>query len=186
MKRHFRDYLFLLVIAGVVVLLDQWTKNLVRSNLDYSDIWAPYHWMIPYIRIVHWQNTGAAFGMLQGLGPVFMVLAIIVSLAILYYFPSVPKEEWLIRLAMGLQLGGAVGNLIDRLQYGPVTDFISVGTFAVFNIADASITVGTILLVLGMWLRERRLASASQDTNSANMVAQTPTASQAPDETERD
>jgi signal peptidase II len=158
LKRHFRDYIPLLAIAGVIVVLDQWTKQLVRTNVPYAEVWAPWKWMLPYARIVHWQNTGAAFGMFQGMALVFTILAIIVSAAIIYYFPLVPKEDWLIRLALGMQLGGAIGNLIDRLQFsGAVTDFVSVGNFAVWNVADACISVGVVLLVLGMWMRERRL-----------------------------
>jgi signal peptidase II len=157
LKRHFRDYILLLVIAGIIVILDQWTKDLVRTSLPYSEAWAPWNWMLPFARIVHWQNTGAAFGMFQGMALVFSILAIIVSVAIFYYFPLVPKEDWLIRVALGMMLGGALGNLIDRLQHnGAVTDFISVGNFAVFNVADASISVGVVVLILGMWLRERR------------------------------
>jgi signal peptidase II len=88
---------------------------------------------------------------------VFTVLAFIVAGVIIYYFPQVPRDEWLIRLAMGLQMGGALGNLIDRLtQDGTVTDFISVGNFPVFNIADASISVGVAILFFGMWHRERK------------------------------
>ena len=94
--------------------------------------------------------------MLQGFSLVFTVLAIIVSLAILYYFPQVPKQDGPLRLAMGLQLGGAVGNLIDRLNQGYVTDFISLGTFPVFNVADSSISVGVAVLVVGMWIKERK------------------------------
>ena len=110
---------------------------------------------MPYARIIHWQNTGAAFGIFQQFGDVFLVLSLIVSIAIIYYFPQVPHSEWYMRLAMGLQLGGAVGNLIDRIYQGHVTDFISVGDFAVFNVADSSISVGVAVLVLGMWLKER-------------------------------
>jgi signal peptidase II len=157
LKRHFRDYIPLIAIAAIVVILDQWTKELVRTKLPYSEAWAPWNWLLPYARIVHWQNTGAAFGMFQGMALVFTILAIIVSIAIFYYYPLVPKEDWVIRFALGLMLGGALGNLIDRLQHnGAVTDFISVGNFAVFNVADASISVGVVVLVLGMWLRERR------------------------------
>jgi len=61
-----------------------------------------------------------------------------------------------LRLAMSMQLGGAIGNLIDRLTIGHVTDFISVGKFAVFNIADASISVGAAVLFVGIWIMERR------------------------------
>lgn len=158
MKRHFGDYIPLLAIAGLVIALDQWTKHLVRTMIPYSEAWAPWDWLLPYARLVHWQNTGAAFGMFQGMAIVFAILAVVGSVAILYYYPLVPKEDWLIRLALGLQLGGAIGNLIDRIRFnGAVTDFASVGNFAVFNVADASISIGVVLLVLGMWQHERRV-----------------------------
>jgi signal peptidase II len=83
-------------------------------------------------------------------------LAFVVIGVILYYYPKIEAEGWLFRLALSLQLAGATGNLIDRLtQEGRVTDFISVGTFPVFNVADSAITVGTVALILGVWLSER-------------------------------
>lgn len=155
MKHKIVDYLGLLVIAGAIILLDQWTKSLVRGSLPLGSTWSPWEWLEPYARIVHWRNTGAAFGVFQGFGGVFTVLAIIVSLAILYYYPQVPREDFTLRLAMGLQLGGALGNLIDRLTIGHVTDFISVANFPVFNVADASISIGVVVLILGVWIKER-------------------------------
>ncbi len=166
MKKYFWDYIYLISIASVIVALDQLTKHLVRTLIPFGGSWSPWPWLEPFARLVHWQNTGAAFGMFQKLGPVFTVLAFLVSIAILYYFPRVPRGEWAMRLAMTLQLAGAVGNLIDRLTQGTVTDFISVGTFAVFNVADASISVGTAILVLAVWLSERRqkkLAETNQE-----------------------
>jgi signal peptidase II len=156
LKKYASNYLFLLIIGGAVIALDQWTKSLVRANLAIRETWVPWEWLAPYARIVHWQNTGAAFGMFQGFNLVFSVLAVIVSIVILYYFPQVPRRDWPLRVAMGLQLGGAIGNLIDRVVYGTVTDFISVGNFAVFNVADASISVGVAVLILGMWLKDRQ------------------------------
>jgi signal peptidase II len=155
LKKYFWDYAYLLSIAGIIITLDQWTKWLVRTTLPLNGEWSPWPWLMPYARIIHWQNTGAAFGIFQQFGDVFLVLSLIVSVAIIYYFPQVPRSEWYMRLAMGLQLGGAVGNLIDRIYQGHVTDFISVGNFAVFNVADSSISVGVAVLVLGMWLKER-------------------------------
>jgi signal peptidase II len=150
--------MFLFTIAGLIVVLDQWTKNLVRTSLTLGETWLPdsLAWLSPYARIVHWYNTGAAFGMFQSGSTVFMVLAIIVIGAIIYYFPRVENNDWTLRLAMSMQLAGASGNLIDRLLFdGKVTDFISVGTFPVFNVADASISVGTAILLLGVYLQER-------------------------------
>lgn len=169
MKKAVGDYLFLGWIAGLVIAFDQWTKWLVRDHLAAFDIW-PAHmpWLTQYIRIYPIHNRGAAFGMFQNLNWLFTILAILVSIAIIYYFPQVPRHEWYLRLALSLQLGGAVGNLIDRLVQGRVTDFISVGYFPVFNVADASISVGVAILVIGVWIRDSQQAKkaralASQD-----------------------
>ena len=166
MKKYFWDYTFLLSIAGVVVLLDQYTKSLVRANLEFYETWAPWPWLMDYARIVHIENSGAAFGMFQQLSGVFTVLPFIVSGAILYYFPKIPRSDWLIRLALSLQLGGAIGNLIDRLTRKFVTDFISLGNFAVFNVADGAISVGTAILILGIWLNERKKAASSSESKT--------------------
>jgi len=162
-KRVVENYSYLFLIAGVIIALDQWTKNLVRTQLALGETWLPdwLAWLSPYARIVNWYNTGAAFGMFQNGSMVFRVLAIIVICAIIYYFPKVEQSDWTLRLAMSMQLAGASGNLIDRLtQDGKVTDFISVGTFPVFNVADASISIGTVILLLGVYLQEQAARKA--------------------------
>ncbi len=171
LSRTWRDYWILFGLAGAVIALDQWTKWLVRTRLPFQATWLPdwLGWLSPYARIVHWYNSGAAFGSFQNGNPVFTVLAILVIAAILYYYPRVDAGDWPLRLAMSLQLGGAAGNLIDRLMMGKVTDFISIGTFPVFNVADSSITVGVIVLLLGVWIKERvekRSVAPSMDSES--------------------
>ena len=161
------------MIVGVLVTLDQWTKWLVRANIPLGGSWLPesLDWLSPYARIVHWYNTGAAFGMFQGGSMVFTVLAFIVIGAIIYYFPQVEKSDWTLRIAMSMQLAGASGNLIDRLtQEGRVTDFVSVGNFPVFNVADSSITVGTIILLIGIFLQEMKEKKAAE----SQPVSETP------------
>jgi signal peptidase II len=155
-KSVIQRYWPIATIAALIVALDQWTKWLVRVNIPDGGVWLPewLGWLSPYARIVHWHNTGAAFGMFQNASMVFTVLAFIVIAAIIYYYPHVENSDWSLRLAMSMQLGGAVGNLIDRLTLGRVTDFISIGTFPVFNVADASISVGAVVLLLGVWLTE--------------------------------
>ena len=155
MNNFVKQYLYLGLLAGVVAGLDQLTKSVVRTNLDLGAVWMPWEWLSPYARVVHWYNTGVAFGMFQGMGFIFTILAIIVAVIIIYIYPQVPVEDWSLRLAMGMQLGGALGNLVDRLMIGHVTDWISVGTFPVFNIADSSISVGVGVLILGVWMQER-------------------------------
>jgi signal peptidase II len=155
LKKLLRTYSLLIVTAIVIISLDQYSKYLVRQNLDlWTETWVPWDWMLPYVRIVHVQNTGVAFGMFQGFGDIFSIVAIIVALIIVFYFPRVPASDWSLRLAMSLQLSGALGNLIDRLTIGHVTDFVSVGNFPVWNIADASITIGVVVLILGVWITE--------------------------------
>jgi len=156
LKKFIRDYLILALVSGTIIALDQWTKFIIRQNLAIGESWMPLEWLAPYARIVHWYNRGVAFGLFQNGGEWFAILAIVIAVGIIYYYPRVPAEDWTLRAAMGLQLGGAVGNLIDRLTVGHVTDFISVGTFPVFNIADSSITIGVVVLIFGVWLQERR------------------------------
>lgn len=150
-----KGYLLLFLVSGLVVALDQWTKQLVRTSLGRNEFWMPLDWLAPFVRIVNWRNTGAAFGIGQNLNALFSVLALVVIGGIIYYFPQIPRSDVFFRLALSLQLGGAIGNLIDRLRLGHVTDFISVGRFPVFNVADSSITVGVGVLLLGLWLEER-------------------------------
>jgi signal peptidase II len=151
-----RDYLMLLGISGAIIALDQWTKYLVRTNLAFGATWSPWEWLEPIFRVVHWNNTGAAFGIFPAAGFIFMIVAIVVSGAILYYYPQVPRDQIGVRIALPMQLGGALGNLIDRLTIGTVTDFISVGPVPVFNVADACITIGVAVLIVFMWIDERR------------------------------
>ena len=171
-------------IAGLVIALDQWTKWLVHEHIEFGAQWLPAWlvWLMPYARIVHWYNSGAAFGMFQNGNLIFTILAIIVIAAIIYYYPHVETNDWTLKLAMGLQLGGAAGNLIDRLIKGKVTDFISIGTFPVFNVADSSITIGVIVLLLGVWWKEwqeKKKADGGQltkdgDTSAALSASQPP------------
>lgn len=162
MKKYLREYAVLLVFAGLIVLFDQLTKSWVRSSLALGETWVPWESALPFVRIVHWYNTGVAFGLLQGMGYLFIALHFAVAIAILYFFPRVSSSDWALRIALVLQLGGAVGNLIDRVTMGRVTDFVWIGWFPVFNVADASITVGVAVLLLGVLLQERRQRQAAE------------------------
>lgn len=149
------NYLVLIGIAGSIIGLDQWTKYLVKTNLTLGETWSPLPDALAFMRIVHWKNTGAAFGLFPQASLIFTGLAILVSLAILYYWPRVPAKQIGLRIALAFQLGGAVGNLVDRLNEGIVTDFIAIGSFPVFNVADSSISIGVAILILATWLDEK-------------------------------
>jgi len=152
-----RKYLLLFGIAGVIIAVDQVTKFWVKSKLAMGESWTPWTGLSPFARIVNWHNSGAAFGLFQQGGPIFAMLAVIVAVVIIYYFPKINESEKLVQIALAMQLAGSIGNLIDRLTQGFVTDFISIGNFPVFNVADSSITVGVGVLLLGVWLEERKI-----------------------------
>ena len=143
------------LLAALVVLADQYSKHVVRTTLPLNATWNPLPWLAPFARILYIQNTGAAFGLFKEAGLFFTVVAVIVSVIIVVYTHRLPAGHWWMRIALGMQLGGALGNLVDRLIFHTVTDFISVGSFAIFNVADASISLGVVLLALIMWLEAR-------------------------------
>jgi signal peptidase II len=111
--------------------------------------------------------------MFQGGSMVFTVLAFVVIGVIIYYFPQVDRKDGYLRMALSMQLAGAIGNLVDRLtQNGRVTDFISVGRFPVFNVADASISVGTVVLLLGVYLQERALQKSNKSAGDTGQPSE--------------
>jgi signal peptidase II len=184
-----KDYAVLFLIAGAVAGLDQLTKHLVRANLPKGQVFHPELWLTQYARIVHWHNTGMAGGLFPNMNPVFVVIGLIIAGAILYYYPRLPGDERLPHMAFGLILGGALGNLIDRLSRGYVTDFISIGSLPVLNIADASVAIGSALLVFGVWKHEVKEKQRSENskptqTDAAGKPANTPPPT--PEETQRE
>ena len=145
------DLLFF-VIAGLVVALDQVTKYVVRANLALGESFPDEG----PVRITYVTNTGAAFGILQGQTLFLMVTTFFGLAAILLYYLYPPMEHGILRLALGLQLGGAVGNLADRVRVGKVTDFIDIGPWPNFNLADSSIVVGVAIIICFFLLTESR------------------------------
>ena len=149
------------VVATLVVLTDQVSKYLVTSRLGVGQSWGVVSWLAPVLQITHVTNTGAAFGMLPGLGSFFAVVGVVVIVAIIFFCRRLPAGQWLMRVSLGLQLGGAFGNLGDRISRGSVVDFIDVNfwpfkDFPVFNLADSSIVVGVTTLALLMILEDQR------------------------------
>jgi len=135
--------LLLLILALAVVGIDVLTKWLVRSNMVLGE-------SIPkegIFRLTYVTNTGGAFGIFANQAFLLALIAIIGVSVFLFYLRYLPLESNLLKVGLGLDLGGAAGNLIDRLRFdGKVTDFIDIGAWPVFNIADMSLVVGTILI----------------------------------------
>jgi signal peptidase II len=132
---------------------DQVSKYVVTSTLKLYEAWTPFPAMANWFEIRYVANTGAAFGIFQNSNTFFVVISSVISLAILFYYWFLPDGKSWMRFSMGLQLGGAVGNLIDRLLVGYVVDFFNFHIWPVFNVADMSIVSGTILLAF-LLLRE--------------------------------
>ena len=167
MKKWIKLYLGMVVISGSIIILDQITKAIVRVTIPLGGTWHYLPWLEPYARVIHITNTGVAFGLMQNLGWVFAILAVIIAGVIIYYYPKVDPKDKLLRIALCMQLAGALGNLIDRILFsGKVTDFISVGNFAVFNVADSSITIGVGLMILDILIQEYREKQKKNQTEA--------------------
>jgi signal peptidase II len=131
-----------LVAAGVVAL-DQATKALVRATIERGERVS----VLPGVEVVHTRNTGVAFGALSGGGAVVTVVIALALVALLAYFATHLARP-LFWLPTGMLLGGAIGNVIDRVRDGAVTDYIQLPLgFAAFNVADMSITFGVLVLL---------------------------------------
>jgi signal peptidase II len=131
-----------LAVAAAVIVLDRLTKSAVVSDIRVGDV----HKFLPGVQIVHVRNSGVAFGFLSGGGAVVLALTLLALAALLVYFALRPSRPWL-WLPVGLLVGGALGNLIDRLANGSVTDFIKLPFWPAFNISDMAITFGVLALL---------------------------------------
>lgn len=156
-----RSILTVLTTGALVLLLDRLSKLWVLDNLALYEGWSPIPALAPYFSIFHTTNTGVAFGMFRGGGELFKIVAAIAVVAILVYSFRQGHSSIFVNISLGLMLGGAAGNLYDRLAYGHVIDFLDfrvpgVFHFATFNLADSALVVGTILLAIYMLLEERK------------------------------
>ncbi len=153
------------VLAALVLLFDQSTKSLVEAWLEWGESWPAEG----FFRFTHARNTGTAFSLFQGHSNVLSFVAVIAVGVLLWVYATTGASSFILRIALGLQLGGALGNLLDRLQLGYVTDFVDVGPWPIFNVADSAITIGMALMV---WYfvtnrEEDDGDSSTSDTNSS-------------------
>jgi signal peptidase II len=162
-QSYSREKWILFIVAGMVLLLDYITKEIVRNNMPLYTYWAPFPALEQFFRITHTSNTGVAFGLFQNANLLFAVFASVVSIGIMYFNQKLEPGHAMLRLALGLQLGGALGNLIDRLTQGYVTDFLDFGPWPVFNVADTAVVAGVILMGYLLLQEERRDRAAQLD-----------------------
>lgn len=148
-NRGLRTTLYWIVVI-LVVVVDQCTKAAAREIVDG----APRVLIPGVINIVHVENTGAAFSMAQGATALFILIALAFVIGATLYVWREPDLPVSLTLSIGLVAGGGLGNMIDRILDGAVTDFISTVfiDFPVFNIADICVTVGVALCIVGFWM----------------------------------
>lgn len=161
--------MFFYLIAIFVILLDQITKWLVVSKMQFGESITIIE---NVLYITSHRNRGAAWGILQGQMWLFYVITLIVIGAIVYYIQKAAKGKWLLGVSLGLMLGGAIGNFIDRAIRKEVVDFIHTYIFGynfpVFNVADSSLVIGVILLMIVMLRDERESKEKSYGKNGTH------------------
>lgn len=149
--------MYIIIIAALTILIDQLSKYFIVNNLLPGQ-------SIPIIRgffhFTHTQNIGAAFGILPGRHLLFVIITIISIVLVLIYYFRFKERRIILQVALGLQVGGAVSNLIDRIFKGGVTDFIDFRWWPIFNLADVAIIIGAILLIYVFWKGERSAPSS--------------------------
>lgn len=178
-KRRGNDVFSFAVMAAAVLASDQVSKLLIVNNLR------PYQ-SIPetgLLRLTHVTNSGSAFGLLQGQTAFLILVSVIGVLGVLFYYRVNGRESALLRYSLGLLLGGALGNLTDRLVRGEVVDFINVRLwsdfyFPTFNVADSALTIG--LGMLALYVLRQRAQEKQRDREYVLERASSPQESPAP------
>jgi len=147
-----RSLMALVLIASAVLALDQWTKRWATEHLSFRP---PVHVIGEFLQLTYTRNSGVAFGLGAGTGFPYYVFSIAAAAIILWMFLAGKVHGSIRQLALSLILGGALGNLVDRLKTGEVVDFIQIlwGRFPVFNVADTAVSAGVALFAWS-WTRD--------------------------------
>jgi signal peptidase II len=166
-RRTFNAPLLIAIVAIVAFALDQWSKHLVTTHIYFDahcNPWCGHKVLVPgWLELAPIPNVHGAFGMFGSSKPMLVVLALVVLVVFWWSFREAAARSRLVCVAFGLIVGGALGNIVDRLHYGYVVDFIDFYRFPqiwrfTFNVGDSCITAGVILLLLSSLVRTRRNA----------------------------
>lgn len=163
--------LIVVIVAVLVIVIDQIVKLAVFTTLPLGGAWSPLPGPSPFFQIVHVANTGVAFGLFRNLGIVFIIVPLIISGIIIFYARRLRPDQIFMACALGLTLGGALGNVIDRIRIGYVIDYFDVGVGTLrnaSNFADWSIVLGVVLLVVATLLDERKQKQAKPSEEASH------------------
>jgi signal peptidase II len=163
----YKDFILLQLFA-LVLVADQLTKWLIRVFLEFRE-------SVPddgFFRLTHTYNTGSAFGLFRDQNLPLILVSIVGITILMLIYRSQGQPGNLLRLSLGLQFGGAAGNLLDRIRLGHVTDFVDVGSWPIFNVADASIVLGLGMLAWMFLITDgSKPAAGPANTASANKAS---------------
>ena len=143
-----KKYLIVFSTALIVLIIDQLTKFLIKTNFQLNESAALIK-NIFHLTYIH--NFGAGFGLLQQQKWILVFISLVVVGVILYYLDRIKEKEKLLQFLVGFVLGGTIGNLIDRLSFGYVIDFLDFQVWPIFNLADSFVTIGVIGLIIYLW-----------------------------------
>ena len=146
------DAIALVAIATLIIGVDQFTKSALVWLMDPRQGNARRDLVDGLVAFEYTENRGAAFGLFAGMSPVLALASMVVLAALLLHYAREPRPPIWKTFAVGLIAGGAVGNLVDRVRLGYVVDFVAVGPWPNFNLADAAISLGVLVWLWG-WLR---------------------------------
>ncbi|MFN5934689.1 MAG: signal peptidase II [Roseiflexaceae bacterium] len=151
--RYWRVPLLVFIVINVFDRLSKWW---IETNLG-PVVGTSMPILPPWLYLTYIHNTGVAFGLFQGVPHFFTIIIIVISIGALYLYRTQMPHTTVVQLCVGGIVGGAVGNIIDRIRQGYVTDFVHVTWFpGIFNVADSAITVSVIALVIATWYYETR------------------------------
>ena len=157
-----RGYRLIILVVVVTFSLDQTSKYITIQNLSLGQSWPE----TGFFRFTHIANTGSAFGLFNNQNFILTVAAIFGIGILVYFYRSYQNPSFLTKISLGLVISGALGNLTDRILIGHVTDFIDIGPWYIFNIADASIVTGMIILISSKIFLETRSSHWTYETVS--------------------
>lgn len=167
-----RNFLVAAILLIAIVVADQASKAWILTRLGPHGDTNQIKLIPGFLRFIYVENSGAAFGLFQGKSPILTILALVViGFLVVYFRQAIAGSLWL-SVALGLQLGGALGNVIDRFRHGFVVDFVNVPKFWTFNVADSAITIGVIML--GLYLVTRDPGPNEETRQSGSPVSEAP------------
>jgi len=151
LRSTIRKHVFLAGVVLSILLADQISKRWIITHLHFGESWNPVPFLRPLVSLTYVRNTGVAFGLFPAWGDLFVGVAILAIAGILTYYVRLFLGQWVVELSLGFVVGGATGNLLDRLAYGHVIDFIDFKVWPVFNVADSAIVIGMTILACYLW-----------------------------------